>query len=124
LKELNNLEEMFDFSKNPEWIVQIVICEMNSLENGILNMLNRIVTPYGHGIVHVALQFGPYLLYWLNNSELRIRRVTDTDSALLLVYPNKDNSFILPSNNETRRIISDFIFNFRQKTYNAMSVNC
>jgi len=124
LKELNNLEEMFDFSKNPEWIVRIVICEMNSLESGILNMLNRIVIPYGQEIVYVAIQVGPYLLYWLNNSELRIRRVTDTDSALLIVNPRIGTSFILPSDNKTRQYVTNNIFNFRQKTYNTETFNC
>jgi len=75
---------------------------------------NYLVSQFAeYGLVHLAIQIGPYLFDWLNNSELRIRSVSST-SAMLFLYPSQ-NSVINPIIH--KNIISDFIFNFRKKLY-------
>jgi len=111
LEEKRILEELFDDSGECKWIVRVVVCEMNTKSGGLMRILGNMMSSYG--LVHIAIQIGPYLLDWLNSSELRIRP-TESPSAVLFLYPCKD-SHIIPSNKETRQKIVDYIFDYRKK---------
>jgi len=121
MEEMQTLEELFDFDFDTKWFVRIVVCEMSTKSTRLMNTLSKIIAPLG--LVHVAIQIGPYLIDWLNNSELRIRRVYESQSAMLFLYPNKD-SFILPAKKEVRDMVVDFLFDWRLQKYSLGSRNC
>src|SRR5689334_14285826 len=75
-----------------------------------------------YGLVHVALQVGPYLIDWMSNSELRIRSIYSR-TAMLFLYPN-NQSFIDPTDMGMRRKIAQFLFDYREKKYTLNKRNC
>jgi len=121
LKEKIFLEELFDMNDNNKWIVRIVVCEIANRKKNYFfdNILSRFAK---FGIVHTAIQVGPYLIDWIKNSEVRIRSIA-SDTAMLFLYPNSASN-IDPLNEETRKKITDIIFNYRYTEYSLTHNNC
>jgi len=76
--------------------------------------------------IHLAIQFGPYLLDWLETSELRIRNIISAkESIMLLLHPNSDpylyNGLSIHYNRDE---LIKFIFNFRKIPYDSNTHNC
>jgi len=74
------------FAEGKKWVIRVVVCEMTIKANKIIKKCANIFSEYG--LVHLAIQVGPYLIDWLSNSEVRIRRIFDTEHAFLFIYPN------------------------------------
>jgi len=119
-KIMSNKEyfEKFFETLDQEWIVRVVVCEMNNERQGIMNILGKITTDR---FVHVGIQIGPYIIDWLKNSEVRIR--CDEESTSILYFnPNKHYHSIKP-NLEMRTKIVNFIFENRHKKYDTEEFN-
>jgi len=119
---METLDNLFDNMMENKWVVRIVICEMTE-KKPFLNNLLLFFNLASFGLLHAAIQIGPYLIDWVSNSDLRIRKVYDTKHVMMYLYPNPD-SCIDPSDSNIRKTIANFIVNFRRTPYSFTTHNC
>jgi len=120
ISEKQFLEDVFDRNNNG-WIVRIVISDMkNKKKRHFIDNIANFFSKYG--LVHLAIQIGPYLMDWMKNSEVRIRSICSSTSMVFL-YPHPNSNFN-PNDMEIKRKITNYIFDFRKKEYNLNSCNC
>jgi len=109
------------FQPRMRWIVRIVFFSIGfqkqkaTFRNKILGLLSK------YGLVHIGIQIGPYLIDWVDSSELRIRPLSSKNIMLALYY--SFNSSVDPYGNDFRNTVNKII-DIRRETYNELSNNC
>jgi len=125
------LQDIKDKMYTHRWVVRIVLCDMNYRPFSFCSSLGEVIE-FGkkrilsglseYGLVHLAIQIGPYLFDWLNTSELRIRRLTSA-TAMLFLYPCSEIDSSISIENKIQDIAL-FLINWRTLPYNVLDRNC
>jgi len=74
-----------------------------------------------YGLVHIGIQIGPYLIDWVNSSDLRIRPLSSKNIMLALYF--HFNSSIDPFGHKFRAAVNTMI-EIRKEIYNEYTNNC